>query len=132
MYVLDTDIISNLMQVPPSPRLQGKINSVSNDDLFTTSITFGELIYGARKRKSERLLKQIEELIRPRFPTLPFDRKAAEVYGGIRAHLEAQGKLIGEADTRIAAIALANGSAVVTGNGRHFERVPNLTVYNWL
>ena len=58
MYVLDTDIISNLMKVPAPPLLQRKINSVSNDDLFTTSITFGELIYGARKRKSERLLKQ--------------------------------------------------------------------------
>ena len=63
---------------------------------------------------------------------LPFEREAARRYGEILVHLEAQGNPIGEADTRIAAIALAHGSAVVTGNGRHFGRVPNLTVYNWL
>ena len=132
MYVLDTDIISYLLKASPPPTLKRAINSVPTDKIFTTSITFGELTYGARKKQSKRLLKQIEQLIRTNFPVLPFDKQAAGLYGEIRAYLEAQGNPIGEPDTRIAAIALAHGSDMVTGNVRHFNKVPNLTVHNWL
>jgi tRNA(fMet)-specific endonuclease VapC len=62
----------------------------------------------------------------------PFDAKAAEHYGELRAALERAGTPIGEADTRIGAIALANGLTVVTGNVRHFGRIPGLPVENWL
>jgi tRNA(fMet)-specific endonuclease VapC len=36
------------------------------------------------------------------------------------------------ADLRIAAVALAQDLILVTGNVRHFQRVPNLRVENWL
>ena len=62
----------------------------------------------------------------------PFDENAAEEYGRLRAYLEAQGTPIGHPDTQIAAIALANDLTVVTGNVRHFQRVPGLAVENWL
>ena len=65
-------------------------------------------------------------------PLLPFDESAAEEYGRLRAYLEAQGTPIGHPDTQIAAIALANDLTVVTGNVRHFQRVPGLAVENWL
>ena len=39
---------------------------------------------------------------------------------------------IGDADLRIASIALDRDLAVVTGNVRHFEKVPGLAVENWL
>ena len=42
------------------------------------------------------------------------------------------GTPIGDADVRIAAIALAHGLKVVTGNERHFRRVPGLETENWL
>ncbi|MBI3979310.1 MAG: virulence-associated protein [Chloroflexi bacterium] len=63
---------------------------------------------------------------------LPFDVAAAGRCGQIRAHLERQGTLIGDADLRIAAIALVHDLAVVTGNVRHFQRIPGLAVQNWL
>ena len=63
---------------------------------------------------------------------LPFDEEAAEEYGRLSAQLEAQGTPIGEADTQIAAVALANDLTVVTGNVRHFDRVPGLTIENWI
>ena len=132
MYVLDTNIISNLMMASPSSRLEEMIRSVPPTDLFTTSVNLGELIYGARKKQSERLLRKIEELIGEMFPVLPFDEEAATRYGEIRVELEASGTPIGEADTRIAAIALARDLDVVTRNIRHFEKVPNLTVHDWL
>ena len=63
---------------------------------------------------------------------LPFDADAAREYGGLRARLEAEGTPIGNADTQIVSIALAHDLVVVTGNVRHFQRVPELEVENWL
>lgn len=63
---------------------------------------------------------------------LPFDEAAAETYGSLRARLEAEGTPLAEPDTRIASIALAHRLTLVTGNVRHFDRVPGLGVENWL
>jgi tRNA(fMet)-specific endonuclease VapC len=54
------------------------------------------------------------------------------VYGRLRAQLEREGRRIGEPDLRIAAIALARDLTLVTGNVRHFQRVPDLRIENWL
>jgi len=39
--------------------------------------------------------------------------------------------IIGIEDSMIAAIALCNGLTVVSGNTRHFDRIPHLQVQNW-
>ena len=133
MYLLDTDILSNLMRRAPSVPLLARIAAVSRDRQFTSSVTLGELMYGAhRLPDSARLLEQIEQKLLPNLPVLPFDASAARRYGAIRALLERQGVPIGDADLRIAGIALARGLTVVTANTRHFERVPALPVENWL
>lgn len=63
---------------------------------------------------------------------LPFGTVAAKLYGSLRADLERRGTPIGDADTRIAAIAMINDLTVVTGNVRHFQRISGLAVENWL
>lgn len=132
MYLFDTNILSDLMKPSPSCKLLGRMCSVPVEDQFTSSITLGELIYGARKRQSNKLSKQIERLVKERIPILPFDDSAARIYGEIRAYLEEQGTRIGDADTRIAAIALDRDLIIVTANVKHFQMVPNLTIENWL
>lgn len=82
--------------------------------------------------RSERLLGQIEQAVTAHLPVLPFDADAAREYGRLRSRLEADGTPIGNADTQVASIALTRDLVVVTGNVRHFERVPALTVENWL
>ena len=132
MYLFDTDILSNLMKRSPSHDLVKRVGSVPVEHQFTSSITLGELIYGARKKGSGNLLEKIEERVSAKLPILPFDADAARRYGEVRAELERQGTPIGEADVRIAAIALVRRLVVVTGNIRHFRKVPHLTVENWL
>ena len=129
--MLDTDILSDLLKRTPSPELQEKVRTVPVEEQFTSSITLGELIYGAQKKRSERLLSQVRRIV-ANLQILPFSSSAAAVYGQVRAELEAAGNPIGEADTRIAAIALEHGLIVVTGNVRHFGRVRDLPVENWL
>ena len=53
-------------------------------------------------------------------------------YGELRAELERKGTLIGDADTRVASIALSRGLTVVTGNERHFRKVSRVAIENWL
>jgi tRNA(fMet)-specific endonuclease VapC len=92
------------------------------------------LIYGAYKLRtgSELLLERLQERLLPNLPVLPFEEAAARRYGEVRAELERQGTPLGDADLRIGAIALARGFTVVTGNVRHFRRISQLPVENWL
>lgn len=134
MYLLDTDILSNLMRRTPSVVLIAQLAAVPAEQQFTSSITLGELLYGAYRLgpASATLLERLEKTLLPNLPILPFDTRAAYKYGTTRAELESKGILIGDADLRIAAIALARDLTVVTGNVRHFQPVAGLRVENWL
>ena len=134
MYLLDSDILINLIRRGPSTLLIAKLASVPPEQQFTSSVTLGELVYGAYKlqARTDYLLQQLEETLLPNLPVLPFDSAAARHYGQVRAELERRGMGLGDADLRIGCIALARGFTMVTGNVRHFQRIPGLTVENWL
>jgi tRNA(fMet)-specific endonuclease VapC len=133
MYLLDTDVLSNLMKRAPASALVARLARVPPEDQATSSVTLGELLCGVhRSSRTTSLLERIEETLLAELPILPFDAAAARRYGEIRADLERRGTPIGDADTRVAAIALSRGLTVVTGNERHFRRVPGLEIENWL
>lgn len=134
-YLLDTDILSSLIRRIPPSGLLAKLAVVPRTEQSTSSITCGELYYGAHRRSGDvrdRLLLRLENEILMNLLIFSFDLAAARAYAEIRADLEYRGTPIGESDMRIAAIALARGLTVVTGNVRHFGRIPNLQVENWL
>ena len=133
-YLLDTNALSELMKDPPSATMLRRIAITAADDRVTSSVTAGELLFGAHRAgiRSRELLEHARRIVSEHILVLPFDENAAEEYGRLRAYLEAQGTPIGHPDTQIAAIALANDLTVVTGNVRHFQRVPGLAVENWL
>lgn len=62
---------------------------------------------------------------------VPFDEKAAEAYGRMRADLRRRGQPIGEMDTLIAATAVADRAVLITQNLRHSGSVPELVVEDW-
>ena len=134
MYLLDTDILSSLLRRAPSTALVTRLASVPPEQQFTSSVTLGELVYGAHrlKERTSVLLAQLDNMLLPNLPVLAFDASAARHYGEMRAELERLGTPIGDADLRIASIALDRELTVVTGNVRHFARVPGLPVENWL
>ena len=133
-YLLDTDTISNLLRRVPSTSLIARLAGVTPEEHFTSSITVGELLYGAYRLglQGAVLRGRLEALLTPGWPVLPFDRAAAQQYAELRATLQRLGTPIGDADLRIAAIALTHQLIVVTANTRHFARVPGLTIENWL
>jgi tRNA(fMet)-specific endonuclease VapC len=131
VYCFDTDVLSATMRREPSLPLIRRLAQIPPPEQFTTAVTLGELLYGASRRDSDRLRSRVRELISGALTVLPFDERAAEVYGPLRARLEAEGRRLDEPDLRIAAIALSRELALVTGNVRHFDRIPGLTVENW-
>ncbi len=133
MFIFDTDVYTNVMRKIPSETLLNRLKRVPRRDQFTTTITIGEVYYGLMKASNKtRLLKLFEDVLLPRATILPFDFSAAKKYGEIRSFLEKQGTPLAHADLQIASIALSMNMILITGNQQHFQRVPQLTVENWL
>lgn len=126
-YLFDTDAISELLRKRPARGYVRWISGVPREDQFVSAVTVGELYRGAfRSEERTRHLKNIEERVLQAVTVLPFDAAVARVYGEIHAALEAKGRPLADADLQIAATALHHALALVTGNVRHFRRVPGL------
>lgn len=133
MYLFDTDTLSNLLKKSPSPNLLVRLQKVARKDQFTTAITIGEMVYGAYKsERSEYFLEKLDKLLLPNLTILAFDEAAARQYGVLRAYLEKAGTPISEPDLRIASICLVHDLTLITGNTRHFLKVPELKMENWI
>ncbi len=133
MIVFDTDVLSYVLRRDPPAGLLRKIADIDPLDQATTSITIGELVYGAhRSKRSEYFMGRLRDLLLPNLRVLAFDRRAAEVYGQVRAALEKAGRPVAEPDLRIASICLCQNASLATGNVRHYQRVPELSVEDWL
>ena len=129
-YMLDTNICIFAIRNSNDNVLK-KFHEHLDDELYISSITLAELMYGGEKsRKPEQnrnALLQFLTLI----DIKEFSEKAAIEYGKIRAFLENQGTPIGPLDTLIAAHAVSENMILVTHNTKEFLRVPDLTVENW-
>lgn len=130
MYLLDTDICIYIVKRRP-PQVQEKFESLPLGSVSMSTITHGELLFGALKSQySERSLSILEQLLKY-IPALPVPEKVARAYAEIRADLSARGQVIGNNDLWIAAHARAEGLILVTNNVREFARVDGLQIENW-
>lgn len=129
-YLLDTNIVSDLVRNPQGS-VAARIADVGEDKIATSIIVASELRYGAAKKGSVRLTRQLEAVLGAML-VLPFEAPADERYGELRVALEKAGKPIGANDLLIAAHALALDLVLVTANAREFKRVRGLKVENWL
>ena len=118
-------------------RIEARLLNVAPDDYGTTIISFEEQTRGwldsLNKRKKEGNLVSAYEsleqmrLMYQRFAVWQYNTQADTIHGSlIRAKIR-----MGPQDRRIAAIALATGAVVLTGNRRHFDPVVGLAVDDW-
>jgi predicted nucleic acid-binding protein len=92
-------------------------------------VVVGEINEGTfRSSAVARHLENIEERVLPAVTVLSYDVAAARVCGQVRAQLEIAGRPLADADLQIAATALLHDLELVTGNLKHFERVPGLRI----
>lgn len=103
-----------------------------DDDVVTTWITAGELFYGAAKSRDPAGNKAVVERFLATLVVLPMESFGAQFFGAIKAELEYEGRRLADADLWIGAVARANRATVVTGNARHFCRIPQVRIENWM
>lgn len=129
-YMLDTNICIYVIKNYP-PDLRERFNHAA-EQLCISSVTLGELHYGAEKSaRRQQNLQAIEQFV-ARLEVLPFTAKAAAHYGQIRAELERAGAPCGPHDLQIGGHARSEGLVVVTNNLREFSRMSGLRVENWV
>ena len=129
-YLLDTNIVSGLVRNPQG-RVSEHIRRVGEAQVCTSIIVAAELRYGATKKGSLRLMKQLEAVLGA-LDVLPFEAPADAAYGLIRTLLEGAGRPIGGNDLLIAAQTIMLGYTVVSDNEREFARIDGLPHENWL
>ena len=128
-YLFDTDAISELLKPRPAAGYLRWLAAVPREEQFTSAVVVGELYKGAfRSSATARHLENIENRVLPSVTVLSYDAPAARVYGEIRARLEEAGRPLADADLQIAATALLHELELVTGNVKHFSRVPRLRI----
>ena len=129
-FLLDTNICVYIARKKPEKVLR-HFGEISMGEAAISVITYGELIYGATKSsRREASLEALREFVRL-VPAVPMPEKAGDVYGFIRADLEARGQTISANDLWIAAHALAAKLTLVTNNEKEFRRVRGLKIQNW-
>lgn len=125
--LFDTDAISELLRPRPNPTYLAWLRTLLREDQFTSAVCVGELFQGAfRSKARDRHLTNIEQRVLPAVTVLPYDVATARIFGQLRAQLEEQGIPLPDADIQIAATAVHHGLQLVTGNVRHFRRIPGL------
>jgi tRNA(fMet)-specific endonuclease VapC len=130
-YLLDTDIIIYWLK-NTFPRINEKIEKLEARCLFISSITIAELFFGAyNSSKPKNNLKLINEL-NSEINVINFDTKSGNQFGKIKADLKTKGKILNDSDLFIAATAISNDLILVTNNEKHFQRIGNLKVQNWV
>lgn len=133
MYLFDTDTISNILKRSPSETLLNRLKSIPVGEQFISTITVAEIVYGAMKSEHpKRHLYNLDNILLPAVNVINFDSSAAFQAGCIRAELEKKGEPLSFTDIQIAAIAIAHNMLLVTGNLRHFLRIKDLRVENWI
>jgi tRNA(fMet)-specific endonuclease VapC len=129
-YLLDTNIVIYVLKRRPKEVLA--MFNANASRMAISSITLSELFYGAEKSLNrDKNLEAVEEFV-SHLDVLPYDAKASQHYGQIKATLEKKGQIIGENDIHIAAHATSHGLILVSNNVREFKRVHNLVLENWV
>jgi predicted nucleic acid-binding protein len=123
-FLLDTNVVSELVKAKPEPRVIAFLSEVS--DAWLSAVTLHELTYGAERSpdptRRTKLLAWIGQ-IAAQFSgrVVSIDGEVAELSGRLRAMADAEGRPADPLDALIAANALLRGLTLATRNTRDFE-----------
>ena len=137
MFLLDTNVVSELLRPSPEPVVETWVGDRRATDLYFSAIGEAELRYGVAilpvGRRQTALASAVEAILREDFVDriLPFDSEAAREYADIAATRRSAGRIVPPTDCQIAAIARSRGMAVVTRNVRDFDDIDIEIVNPW-
>jgi predicted nucleic acid-binding protein len=130
-YLLDTNIISNIVKPIPSPALLVWMAKQADEDLHISALTVAEIRRGVLEKPAGKKRQALEDWFAgPEGPSalfagriLPFDEQAGLIWARLMAEGTAMGRPRSALDMMIAAIGEAQGCVVVTDNERDFAGV---------
>jgi tRNA(fMet)-specific endonuclease VapC len=129
-YLIDTDIIIN--SIKGNKKVNQRIGEHAAIPKAISIITFGELLYGAKKSiqrdKNTSIIYRLAEI----FPIVGVTRSTIEAFTDVKMALELKGERIEDFDLLIAATALSLNYTLVTNNTKHFKRIEGLQLENWM
>lgn len=102
------------------------------DSVATTWITACELAYGAANSQDPLHNQALVTTFLATLPMLDFNLLAAELFGRYKANSRRDGMTVADANLLIAALTMAQGATLVTGNIRHYARIPDLHLEDWI
>lgn len=137
MIMLDTNVLSGLMQQQPDPQVVAWLDGQSAESIWLNSVTLFEIRFGlallASGRRKKLLHERFEELLQDDLQNrvLLFDTNAAAQAAQLAADRKAGGRPVDMRDTFIAGIALAHNAILATRNTRHFSDLSVAVVNPW-
>ena len=124
MYLLDTDVLSELRKRKCNPAVAKWFGKVPDSELYLSAVTIAEIERGIERQRTldpvfaEHLIEWLEQTLRAFGDRiLPLTINIALRWGRLSAQIGNT-----ELDLAIAATALEHGLTVVTGNTKHFQR----------
>jgi tRNA(fMet)-specific endonuclease VapC len=125
-YLVDSDKVAAYLKGRTDTT--SLLNSLIPDGLAISLVTYGEIyegIYrGTNSRAHERSFQAFLRLV----IVLPLNRRIMKRFAQLRGDLRSRGELLPDMDLLIAATALTHDLTLVTGNSKHFQRVPGLAI----
>ncbi len=128
MILLDTDICVEILK-GNKKILQRRADY--DGPIGICFMTIAELYYGAEKsRDPTRNYETIEKLVLT-LEIVQSDLGILRRFGAIKAQLQRDGTSLADAAVLIAAATLERAERLITGNKKHFERIPGLSLEDW-
>lgn len=129
-YMLDTNVCIDYMRGTDSG-IKEKLISCKQGDLYISSITLSELLYGVNKSSDVQRNRSALNNLLLKIDVLEYGAEASEYYGIIRNDLSRRGLVIGALDMLIAAHAASNDMVLITHNTSEFDRISGLKTEDW-
>lgn len=126
-YILDADWIIHALH--GRQRANNTLRDLATDRIYVALVTIGEVYEVAfNSPNPEAHLNALREFLLP-YRIAQLNEAVVERFAEIRASLRRRGQLISDFDIILAATALQYDLTVLTFNTRHFERIPDLSIY---
>ena len=125
-YLLDTNVISEVIAKKPNQKVLDLLNSLDEDDIYLSVITIGEIKFGIQKvesqTKKEQLLLWLEDDLLQRFKgrIVDIDVNTMLIWGEINQHLQSIGRVTPIMDALIASSCVAKDFTLITRNVKDF------------
>jgi tRNA(fMet)-specific endonuclease VapC len=126
-YILDTDWIINLLAGRQDAKV--RIEQLDQEEIGISLVTVAEIYESAFNYINPEAHIQTFRSFLSNFQLLNLNLPVIEKFAEVRAHLRRRGQMISDFDILLGATAMHHNLIVLTYNKKHFERIPDLKIY---